>query len=142
MHGIGTLSVHLPELRLEEHDCVRLGNDDPSQLTDKCLLQASIPVDWMKPVCVFEAGPRDYKRLKTDASGMSQLTVEISDSSHPDRSLWFWTSFTEVVLHFVREPPPKSKKGYSFRFKATAWWETLVHRPCTDSIRSIISWIS
>ena len=92
VRSIGTLSVRVPELRLEEHDYVRLGNDDPSQLTDECLLQASIPVDWTKPVCVFEAGPRDYKRLKTDATGVSQLTIEINDSSYPDRSLWLQKS--------------------------------------------------
>ena len=86
VHGIGTLSVRIPELRFEERDYVRLGNDHRSQLTDECLLQACIPVDWTKPMAVFEAGPHDYKRLKTDASGVSRLTVKISDSRYQDRS--------------------------------------------------------
>ena len=117
MHGLGTLRVRVPELRLEERDYVRLGNEDSSQLTDKCLLQACIPVDWTtRPVVVFKAGPCDYKRLKTDASGVSQSTIEISDSSHPDRRLWFWTGFTEVVLHFVREAPTEEQEGLFFSF--------------------------
>ena len=111
-----TLNVRVAELRLEEHDYTCLGNDDPSQLTHECLLQACIPVDWTKPVCMFEAGPRDYKRLKTDASDVLQLTIEISDSRHPDRSPWFWTGFTEVGLHFVREPPTEQQEGLFFSF--------------------------
>ena len=75
VHSIGTSSVRIPELRFEQRNYVCLGNGDPSQLTDECLLQACIPVDWTKPVTIFEAGPHDYKPFKTDASGMSQLTV-------------------------------------------------------------------
>ena len=66
-------------------------------------MQACIPVDWTKSVAIFEAGPPDYKRLKMDASGMSQLTLEISNGHRRERSPWFWTGFTEAVLHFVRE---------------------------------------
>ena len=47
---------------------------------------------------------------------MSQMTVEISDSRHRDRSLWFWTGFTEVVLHFVREPPTEEQEDLFFSF--------------------------
>ena len=103
---------------MEERDYVGLGNDDPLQLTDECLLQSCIPVDWTTttPVVIFKAGPRDYKRLKTDASSVSQLTIAISDSSHSEMSLWFWTGFTEVVLHFVREPPTEEQEGLFFSF--------------------------
>ena len=54
--------------------------------TDECLLQACIPIDWTKPVAVFEARPCDYKLLKAHASGVLQLTVEISDGRHRERS--------------------------------------------------------